>query len=98
VIADAIDAKSPYTGGHCARVPEIAKLLAAAACESAHGPFAGFQLVANGWEALHGAAWLHDCGKETTPGHVVDKATTKPSMAAVTPVACTATKGGCWPG
>ena len=75
VIADAIDAKSAYTGGHCARVPEIAKLLAAAACESEEGPFASYQLNADQWEALHVAAWLHDCGKVTTPDHVVDKAT-----------------------
>ena len=26
LIASAIDAKSPYTGGHCARVPEITML------------------------------------------------------------------------
>jgi HD-GYP domain-containing protein (c-di-GMP phosphodiesterase class II) len=75
VIADAIDAKSPYTGGHCARVPEIAKLLAAAACGAEEGPFAQYQLNADQWEALHVAAWLHDCGKVTTPDHVVDKAT-----------------------
>ena len=75
VIADAIDAKSPYTGGHCARVPEIAKLLAAAACGAKEGPFAQYQLNADQWEALHVAAWLHDCGKVTTPDHVVDKAT-----------------------
>ena len=75
VIADAIDAKSPYTGGHCARVPEIAKLLAAAACGAEEGPFARYELNADQWEALHVAAWLHDCGKVTTPDHVVDKAT-----------------------
>jgi hypothetical protein len=27
------------------------------------------------WEALHVAAWLHDCGKVTTPEFVIDKAT-----------------------
>ena len=75
VIADAIDAKSPYTGGHCARVPEIAKLLAAAACRAEEGPFARYELNSDQWEALHVAAWLHDCGKVTTPDHVVDKAT-----------------------
>ncbi len=31
LLAGAIDAKSPYTGGHCQRVPVIAKLLAEAA-------------------------------------------------------------------
>ena len=75
VIAGAIDAKSPYTGGHCARVPEIAKLLAAAACAAKEGPFASFSMDESQWEALHVAAWLHDCGKVTTPDHVVDKAT-----------------------
>jgi HD-GYP domain-containing protein (c-di-GMP phosphodiesterase class II) len=75
LIAGAIDAKSPYTGGHCARVPELAKMLARAACEQASGPFAGFRLDDEGWEAVHVAAWLHDCGKVTTPEYVVDKAT-----------------------
>jgi HD-GYP domain-containing protein (c-di-GMP phosphodiesterase class II) len=75
LIADAIDAKSPYTGGHCARVPELAKLLAAAACEARIGPYAAFALSEQDWEALHLASWLHDCGKVTTPEYVVDKAT-----------------------
>jgi hypothetical protein len=34
LIAGAIDAKSPYTGGHCARVPELTKMLARAACDA----------------------------------------------------------------
>jgi len=75
LLADAIDAKSPYTGGHCARVPALAKALAQAACEASEGPFADFQLNERDWEALHLAAWLHDCGKVTTPEFVVDKAT-----------------------
>ena len=75
LIAGAIDAKSPYTGGHCARVPELAKLLASAACEARSGPYAAFALSEQDWEALHLAAWLHDCGKVTTPEYVVDKAT-----------------------
>lgn len=75
LLADAIDAKSPYTGGHCARVPELAQLLAAAACEARSGPYASFQLSETDWEALHLASWLHDCGKVTTPEYVVDKAT-----------------------
>ncbi len=75
LIAGAIDAKSPYTGGHCARVPELAKLLASAACEAQSGPYAAFALSEHDWEALHLASWLHDCGKVTTPEYVVDKAT-----------------------
>jgi HD-GYP domain-containing protein (c-di-GMP phosphodiesterase class II) len=75
LVAGAIDAKSPYTGGHCQRVPELTKMLAQAACEAKEGPYAGFTMDADEWEALHIAAWLHDCGKVTTPEYVVDKAT-----------------------
>ena len=75
MVAGAIDAQSPYTGGHCERVPELTFLLARAACAAADGPYAGFDLDAEQGEALHIAAWLHDCGKVTTPEYVVDKAT-----------------------
>jgi HD-GYP domain-containing protein (c-di-GMP phosphodiesterase class II) len=75
LIASAIDAKSPYTGGHCQRVPELTKMLAAAACDSEDPRFADFSLSEEEWEELHIAAWLHDCGKVTTPEYVVDKAT-----------------------
>ena len=75
LIASAIDAKSPYTGGHCQRVPELTKMLAAAACDQQDGPFSDFALTDEQWYELHIAAWLHDCGKVTTPEYVVDKAT-----------------------
>jgi HD superfamily phosphodiesterase len=75
LLAHAIDAKSRYTGGHCARVPELTKMLARAACEATSGPFRDFALGDDGWETLHVAAWLHDCGKVTTPEFIVDKAT-----------------------
>ena len=75
LIAGAIDAKSAYTGGHCARVPELTKMLARAACEQNSGPYKDFSLDEDAWEAVHVAAWLHDCGKVTTPEYVVDKAT-----------------------
>lgn len=75
LIAGAIDSKSPYTGGHCERVPELTKMLARAACEQTEGRWRDFDLDENGWEAVHVAAWLHDCGKITTPEFVVDKAT-----------------------
>jgi len=74
VVAAAIDAKSPYTGGHCQRVPVLSRMLAEAACAEADGPFRDFALGEPGWETLHIASWLHDCGKVTTPEHVVDKA------------------------
>ncbi|MFW2368735.1 MAG: HD domain-containing phosphohydrolase, partial [Desulforhopalus sp.] len=75
LLAGAIDSKSPYTGGHCQRVPVLTKLLARKACESGEEPFAGFTLSDDEWEAIHIASWLHDCGKVTTPEFVVDKAT-----------------------
>ena len=75
LIASAIDAKSPYTGGHCQRVPELTKMLARAACEATVGPFADFDLTDDQMYELHIGAWLHDCGKVTTPEYVVDKAT-----------------------
>ncbi|MEV8472382.1 HD domain-containing phosphohydrolase [Ralstonia sp. UNC404CL21Col] len=75
VMAGAIDAKSPHTGGHCGRVPELAKMLAHAACDATDGPYKAFQMTEAQWHALHVAAWLHDCGKVTTPEYVIDKAT-----------------------
>jgi HD-GYP domain-containing protein (c-di-GMP phosphodiesterase class II)/HAMP domain-containing protein len=75
LIAGAIDAKSPYTGGHCQRVPELTRMLAQAANEAEGAPFGGFRMDREQWEALEIASWLHDCGKVTTPEYVVDKAT-----------------------
>lgn len=75
LIAGAIDAKSPYTGGHCQRVPEITLMLARAAAASEEAAFSDYQPSEEEWEALHIAAWLHDCGKVTVPEYVVDKAT-----------------------
>jgi len=75
LIAGAIDSKSPYTGGHCQRVPVLTRLLAEAACASDAPPFRGFRLDDEQWEALDIASWLHDCGKVTTPEYVVDKST-----------------------
>ena len=75
VIAGAIDAKSPYTHGHCQRVPVVAQMLAEAADAAQDGPFADFALSDDEWYTLHLAAWLHDCGKVTTPEYVVDKST-----------------------
>lgn len=75
LMASAVDAKSPYTGGHCQRVPELTEMLTEAACKSKLPPFADFSLNEEEWYELHIGAWLHDCGKVTTPEYVVDKAT-----------------------
>lgn len=75
LIAEAIDAKSPYTGGHCERVPILTEMVVRSLCDSKAGPYAEFQLSDEEWRELRVAAWLHDCGKVTTPVHVMDKAT-----------------------
>jgi len=76
LIASTIDEKSPYTGGHCQRVPEIAMMLAKAAQESDRPPFSQFGFkTRDEWREFEIAAWLHDCGKIVTPEHIVDKAT-----------------------
>ena len=75
LIAGAIDTKSPYTGAHCQRVPELASMLAGAASASTKAQFSNFNLNQNDWEQLNIAAWLHDCGKVTTPEYIIDKAT-----------------------
>lgn len=76
LIAGSIDAKSPYTGGHCERVPELGMMLAEAASNATEGPLADFRFTTDDeWREFRIGAWLHDCGKVTTPEHVVDKAT-----------------------
>ncbi len=75
VIAEAIDEKSPYTGGHCRRVPEIAIRLAEAIDRTDSGPLAELKFTEEQHYELKIAALMHDCGKITTPVHVVDKAT-----------------------
>ena len=75
LIAEAIDEKSPYTGAHCRRVPELTMMLADAAHRVDRGPLSEFRMSDDERYALHLAGWLHDCGKITTPEHVMDKAT-----------------------
>ncbi len=75
LIDTAIDEKSPYTGGHCQRVPALTMMLAEAVSETTEGPLAGFVMDEHDRYELKIAGLLHDCGKVTTPVHVVDKAT-----------------------
>ena len=75
LIATAIDDKSPYTGGHCRRVPELTMLLAEAAHNKGEGYLQSFVMSGADRYELQVAAWLHDCGKITTPEYVIDKAT-----------------------
>jgi HD-GYP domain-containing protein (c-di-GMP phosphodiesterase class II) len=70
-----IDEKSPYTGRHCQFVPELTMMLAEAVHNTETGPLAGFRMTDGDRKELWLAGLLHDCGKITTPVHVVDKAT-----------------------
>ena len=75
LMADAIDAKSPYTGGHCERVPQLATMLVDRMSADTQGPYRDFSLSDDERYEFHLGAWLHDCGKVTSPEYIVDKAT-----------------------
>ncbi|MBN1377963.1 MAG: GAF domain-containing protein [Gammaproteobacteria bacterium] len=75
LIATAIDEKSPYTGSHCRRIPVLTMMLAEAVHRSREGSFADFQMTDADRFELETAAWLHDCGKVTSPEYVIDKST-----------------------
>jgi len=75
MIASAIDDKSPYTGGHCRRIPVLTMMLAEATHSTREGPLKNFQITDKDRYELETAAWLHDCGKVVTPEYVMDKAT-----------------------
>jgi hypothetical protein len=81
MIAAAIDEKSPYTGEHCERVPILTEMLTRSLCDAGDGPFGAFNLSEDEWYELKIAAWMHDCGKITTPVHVMDKATKLEALA-----------------
>ncbi len=75
LMSEAIDKKSPYNGAHCRRVPTLTMMIADAACEADYGIFKDFELDEDERYELKIAGLLHDCGKVTTPVHVIDKAT-----------------------
>ena len=75
LISEAIDKKSPYNGAHCRRVPTLTMMIADAACKADYGIFKDFDLNEDERYELKIAGLLHDCGKVTTPVHVIDKAT-----------------------
>jgi len=75
MINKAIDDKSPYTGAHCYRIPELTLMIANEVQNVNYGPFKDFDMSEKDRYELKIASLLHDCGKITTPVHVVDKAT-----------------------
>jgi len=75
LIATSIDEKSPYTGGHCKRVPELTMMIAEACNAQLTGALKEFKMTSKDRYELRIAGWLHDCGKVTTPEYIVDKST-----------------------
>jgi HD-GYP domain-containing protein (c-di-GMP phosphodiesterase class II) len=75
LLAEAIDVKSPYNGKHCRRVPALTMMIAEAVCKVNYGIFKDFSMTEEELYELKIAGLLHDCGKVTTPVHVIDKAT-----------------------
>lgn len=73
LIAKAIDAKSSYTAGHCERVPVLAQMLLET-LNKEDKLFKDFHFDdEDEKKAFKLGAWLHDCGKVTTPEYVIDK-------------------------
>ena len=75
MINNAIDEKSPYTSKHCERVPVLTMMIAEAVHRTAQGPLTEFRMSDEDRYELHIAGLMHDCGKITTPVHVMDKST-----------------------
>lgn len=73
LVAMAIDRKSPHTGGHCEKVPFIAEALTRAACEATEGALKDFTLTDEEMYEVRIGAWMHDCGKLTTPDYILEK-------------------------
>lgn len=74
-IASAIDAKSPYTGGHVRKVAEITMMVAHAINEDRESVYKDVTYSYDQLNELRIAALMHDVGKITTPEYVVDKST-----------------------
>ena len=74
-IASAIDAKSPYTGGHVRKVAEITMIITNALNETKDGKYKDVVYSHDQLNELRIAALMHDIGKITTPEYVVNKST-----------------------
>ncbi|TYK64747.1 HD domain-containing phosphohydrolase [Colwellia echini] len=73
LIAQTIDDKSAYTGGHCNRVPELGLMLVDEVVKD-DNTFKDFAFESDdAYREFKISAWLHDCGKIITPEHIVDK-------------------------
>lgn len=74
-IASAIDAKSPYTGGHVRKVAEITMIIVNSINTCTDGKYKDTKYSEDQLNELRISALMHDIGKITTPEYVVDKST-----------------------
>jgi len=74
-IAHAIDAKSPYTGGHVQKVAQLSMLIAEAINETDNGVYKDIHYTPDQLNEIRIAGLMHDVGKITTPEYIVDKST-----------------------
>ena len=75
LVAKAIDQKSAHTGNHLQRIPVIVEMLAKAANASQNEVYKDFHMNEEELYELRIAAWLHDCGKLSTPDYILEKGT-----------------------
>ncbi|OQX48806.1 MAG: hypothetical protein B0D87_03775, partial [Candidatus Sedimenticola endophacoides] len=74
MISEVIDERSPFTAGHSKRVSALTLLLAEAANSSSDAD-THLPLSESDRYELEIAGRLHDCGKITTPDHLLNKST-----------------------
>ncbi|MCD4828125.1 MAG: GAF domain-containing protein [Candidatus Cloacimonetes bacterium] len=73
--ANAIDRKSPYSGGHITRVASLTEALAEHIQKCEVGAFADIEFTDDEMEEIALSGWMHDLGKIVTPVYIMDKAT-----------------------
>ncbi|HPB30178.1 MAG TPA: HD domain-containing phosphohydrolase [Candidatus Sumerlaeota bacterium] len=73
VLAVSLDARSRSMGNHIQRVALMNEFLAQRINEISDGPLAGVRFTEKELDEIRIAGWLHDVGKVTTPGHIMEK-------------------------
>ena len=73
VMATAIDAKSPITGGHIRRVANLTMVMAEELHKTDKPPFQKVHYTPEKFHELRVASWMHDIGKVTTPVEIIEK-------------------------
>lgn len=73
-IANAIDHKSKYTGGHITRVTTLTEMISRQINRDDKF-FPEVNFSENELQEISLSGWMHDMGKITTPEHIMDKAT-----------------------